>query len=333
MSNNLKNQQIHPCVLLTGAGFTHNFGGYLASQFWEHIFNLPITYKNSSLQQILKAKSFNYDFEKIYSVLREKGGERFSLYMCALEQVYTEIDNLIQGSLNQHETEISLHDLRRWLGRFGGKKNQSGFIFTLNQDLFFERHGGRTSDLVPGFPCAPTGSDCSSVQKKEKIQKLKLDKNITFEQVVAALSHLNIIKLHGSCNWISSIDDSGAMALGLGKRSSIEEEPLFSIYLELFEKVLLSGSIRQLWIVGYGYSDPHINSLISSAAEEGVALMSIHPYRPDKFFKMLREKPEGVNIARGICGHYPNTLKGPFPWSTRTFLGEKINAQMDLAIK
>lgn len=325
---------IHPCALLTGAGFTHNFGGYLASQFWEHIFNLPITYQNPGLQLILKHRKYKYDFEEIYAVLREKNDERFSLYMSALDEVYGEIDTLVQAALDQSQTDISLNELRKWLGRFSGGDKNAGYIFTLNQDLFFERHGGRGSEFIPAFPGAPSGSDYSAVQRLSTIRKIPLDKNITYAETVRHLGHINAIKLHGSCNWTSSVDGSGAMALGVNKHASIQQEPLLQHYLKLFEDVLLSGEVRQLWIVGYGYGDPHINRVIAEAFEkQDVKIMSIHPFRPDAFFQMLNGKVKGDPISLAVKGHYPNTLHGAFPWSGNKILTAKIHKQMDLALE
>ena len=254
--------------------------------------------------------------------MRQKGDERFALYMSALDEVFGEIDGLVQDSLDQSQTDISLHELRKWLGRFSGGNKKAGYIFTLNQDLFFERHGGRGSEFIPTLPGAPQGSDYSSVQGSPTIRKVALEKNITFDQTVKQLGQVNVIKLHGSCNWISAIDGAGAMALGVNKHTSILNEPMLLRYQELFEKILLSGDVRQLWIVGYGYGDPHINSMIAEAAEtKKLSIMSIHPFRPDEFFPMLRSRICGDAISRAVRGHYPNTLHGAFPWSEKKILG------------
>ena len=332
--NSIGGKAIHPCVLLTGAGFTHNFGGYLATQFWEHIFNLSISYRNPDLQLILKHNKYKYDFEEVYAALREKKDARFALYMSALDEVYGEIDGLVQEALNQSQTNISLHELRKWLGRFSGGSKKAGFIFTLNQDLFFERHGRLSSDFIPTFPGAPRGSDCSSVQRSPGICKVALENTETLDKTIKQLGPVNVIKLHGSCNWMSTIDGSGAMAIGVNKNTSIMNEPILSRYQELFEKVLLSGSVRQLWIVGYGYGDPHINRIIAKAIEtKELSIMSIHPFRPEAFFQMLSTRKCGDVISRAVRGHYPNTLHGAFPWSGNAILTRKINKQMDLALE
>ena len=49
-------------ILLTGAGFTKNFGGFLASEMWSKIFNTPAIQANKKLRDLLEG---NDDFEEI----------------------------------------------------------------------------------------------------------------------------------------------------------------------------------------------------------------------------------------------------------------------------
>jgi hypothetical protein len=332
MPTNIGSKPPHRCVLLTGAGFTHNFGGYLATQFWEHLFNLEAVYRNADLKRVLLDFQNNYDFEKIYGLLRKEGGTNFQLYMSGLDAVYSEIDSLVKASLDQSQTDININDLHAWLGKFGGGHAKHGFVFTLNQDLFLERHGIHGSEFIPVFPSVPQAAESHMVQRNPNIVKVALGNNITYDEVLQHLGMLNVIKLHGSCNWLSALDGNGAMALGIDKDQSIEKEPLLAHYLKLFEEVLMSGEVRQLWIVGYGYGDKHINKIIARATEtKGVKLMIIHPFRPDIFFKMLRPSPNGDDLARALNGYYPNTLHGTFPWEGPKILSGKIKRQMELA--
>src|SRR5438045_2072152 len=102
---------IHPCALLTGAGFTHNFGAYLATQFWEHIFNQPSVSQSSALQAILKNPRNEYDFELIYGIIRKGNRDIFPLYTAALEAIYSDIDQLVSSSLDQSQTLVDLNAL------------------------------------------------------------------------------------------------------------------------------------------------------------------------------------------------------------------------------
>jgi hypothetical protein len=55
--------QIREPILLTGAGFTRNFGGFLANQMWDKIFNREQVQNHPSLVNLLKD---NFDFESVY---------------------------------------------------------------------------------------------------------------------------------------------------------------------------------------------------------------------------------------------------------------------------
>ena len=60
----------NPCkfVLLTGAGFSANFGGFLASQMWAKIFN-----RTSSNPNLREALFGNQNFEDVYFSLKSSG--------------------------------------------------------------------------------------------------------------------------------------------------------------------------------------------------------------------------------------------------------------------
>ncbi|MFA6569797.1 MAG: hypothetical protein WCT77_00980, partial [Bacteroidota bacterium] len=56
-------------ILLTGAGFTANYGGFLSREMWSKIFNNP---KLNSAFSIKHALHDEFDFEKIYSDILDK---------------------------------------------------------------------------------------------------------------------------------------------------------------------------------------------------------------------------------------------------------------------
>lgn len=79
-------------ILLTGAGFTHNFGGYLASGMWALILNQPGIRKYPKLRGPM-LKEMNY--ETIYDeVLRgqeyDNGPERAALQE-AIQNAYQQL--------------------------------------------------------------------------------------------------------------------------------------------------------------------------------------------------------------------------------------------------
>jgi len=47
-------------ILLTGAGFTKNFGGFLADDMWDMILGHPLIQKNEKLKRLVLSNS-NFD--------------------------------------------------------------------------------------------------------------------------------------------------------------------------------------------------------------------------------------------------------------------------------
>lgn len=309
-----QDMQVHPVILLTGAGFTHNFGGYLATQMWERIFNSPGVYSSARLQALMKGKKHGFDFEKLYATLRKENGEDFKTYLGAVQKVYADLDELVVRSLNQGSHGVSLVGLRRWLGRrfngLGERPKTKGFIFSLNQDLFFERHAH--DSLAFGIPGVPPEAQAGVVQSNAQIRKVRLSDAIDESAIRQGLQDFNLIKVHGSCNWESSKGD-GIMVLGEGKTESILQEPLLNFYLKLFEEVLATKS-AQLWVIGYGFGDAHINACIARAIREsGLRLCIIDFCRPNAFFERLKGAPKGSDIQDGISAFVANSLVGVFP--------------------
>lgn len=317
--------KIHPIVLLTGAGFTHNFGGYLATQMWEHIFNEAGIYKSARLQALMRGKKHKFDFEKLYATLRKEGGTDFETYQKSVTKVYSDLDEIVRRSLDQSKHRVSLVGLRRWLGRrfsgLGERPKMKGFIFSLNQDLFFERQA--RDGFAFALPGLPPDAQPGAVQHTREIVPVRLPEQISAASIYSSLQDQNLIKLHGSCNWQSS--NGGVMVLGEGKMDSILQEPLLKIYSDLFESVLSRPGL-QLWAIGYGFGDPHINACIArSIRNHGLRLCIIDYSRPNDFFKRLEKAPAGTDLIDGVSAFIANSLLGVFPmddWSESKPLAE-----------
>lgn len=116
-----------------------------------------------------------------------------------------------------------------------------------------------------------------------------------------------LIKLHGSYNWKSS-DGSEAMVIGRGKTKQMMKEPLLRYYFEIFKAVLSQGK-RRLLVIGYGFGDEHINSVISKAIKDDeLKLYILSPVSPEKLKKELCEGPkkseDTIIIWNGISGYF-----------------------------
>ena len=123
-------------VLLTGAGFTRNFGGYLASEMWAVIFRQPEIRRYPNLRRLMLER---LDYEAIYHEILSSeshtADEKLSLTK-AIRNAYQEMHELIcQLDLKRGSAAVC----RAFIARFDGSGYERGFFFTLNQDLFIER--------------------------------------------------------------------------------------------------------------------------------------------------------------------------------------------------
>lgn len=145
-------------ILLTGAGFTHNFGTPLASGMWAAIFNHPKVQKQKNVRE----KMLNdFDYESIYYKIVNNGGMHkgfadlfegtdtrsadIDAIIAAVRKAYEDMDQKI---LEVSTLPISIGGINKLIGQFKPEKGECSF-FTLNQDLLIER----TFDLPTNCYC------------------------------------------------------------------------------------------------------------------------------------------------------------------------------------
>jgi hypothetical protein len=192
------------------------------------------------------------------------------------------------------------------------------FIFTLNQDMFFERYHNRANiTVVPGLPDHLNrfrDADQHSTDFSLRLpaaDELEPKKRELFRKGFAQIAY---VKLHGSQGWLSH-DGSDVMVIGTQKASRIESEPLLKWYISLFEQVLNKSDTRLL-IVGYGFGDIHINRCLVNAIGNGLKLYVISPQSPQDFKNQFKppvhgnfmKKPLGDELWDGLVQYWPATL-------------------------
>lgn len=69
-------------VLLTGAGFTKNFDGFLGKEMWAKVFNNHLIQSNEKLRILLQD---DYDFESVYS--KVESDPKLSSYLNVIKKV------------------------------------------------------------------------------------------------------------------------------------------------------------------------------------------------------------------------------------------------------
>jgi hypothetical protein len=76
------------------------------------------------------------------------------------------------------------------------------------------------------------------------------------------------IKLHGSCNWNDGPSGGRILIMGGQKAVSIGQFPILTWYHQQFRNMLMRAGAR-LMVIGYSFSDAHINDAIMDAIKRG----------------------------------------------------------------
>lgn len=257
-------------ILLTGAGFTNNFKGFLAKDMWSFIFNDK---KIKGRPRILEISDSDYDYESIYYKIHNDpkyDSEDKKAINDAIYNAYQKLDDTIRKVTDANHP-LSIHPVNEMIELFSGEKGGSGYFFTLNQDLFIERRYKFRALLTHPLPNACKinlvgertklplePKDFKTLPSKEELDKEKTK--------LLSESRLRYIKLHGSFNWYS-FDGSKMMVIGKNKEDQIFKEPLLSWYFELFENALYQEETR-LFVIGYSFMDEHINEVIANSMND-----------------------------------------------------------------
>jgi hypothetical protein len=105
-------------VLLTGAGFTANFGGYLAEEMWSLIFSHPKVQKRPLVKQLMLG-DFNYE-SAYYKILHEGtwSSNDQAAILDATRNAYDRLDKAIRQLVdNDQRNQLGLQ-IYRFLDQF-----------------------------------------------------------------------------------------------------------------------------------------------------------------------------------------------------------------------
>jgi hypothetical protein len=277
----------HRRILLTGAGFTKNWGGYLACEVWERLLSHPLIREQPVLRKYLLQRPKYYE-TALFEVRRD-GVDPSSSFERALYDVFLEQHGAHAGGVG--------HDYRPlWLPLLESFRDSSGTsqLFTLNQDLFLETtyHPASGGLLAPGIGRID-GLDEQSV--------LTARQAVTNQRVDVATGHVNYVKLHGSFNWRTS-EGNVMLLAGEGKREQLPGFPLLEHYLGLFERAC-SEPDSCLIVVGYAFGDPHINeAILDGVTKVGLRVRVINIEPPDCLRKRLMSQPH-AEIWEALDGY------------------------------
>jgi hypothetical protein len=232
---------------------------------WKHFGNGFET----ALDEAKRNSIDSHEWEPNYKVLHEIVSEAFN-----------EMNELFQKLRISGQGEISI---QRFLSEFDA-------IFTTNQDLLVEHRftalsgeirKSKTSKLelasLPGLVCkGPEGNQPSDPGT--------LCYPRPAEEWSISPKEVPYIKLHGSSNWRTNQGGDEMMIMGGGKEEQIQENPLMDWYFGILREKLFSPNSRLL-ILGYSFSDVHINKIILEAIKEHG--LKIYIWNPSELSKLM----------------------------------------------
>ena len=307
-------------ILFTGAGFTKNFGGFLADEIWAQIFNLSIIQSRIRLIELMKNPGVLFDIEFIYQIVMDfkdyDDGDKNAIKF-AIEEVFSKMDfNLLNGIDN---SGIDINMVNNFINKFSTEQER-GIFFTINQDLFIERFYNLKICKSPGVRITSTrATPRAHLRNMGYGEPLSYEEIINNEKDYFSQHNFFYIKLHGSQNWMTRAVPNG-MILGSRKREMIDKEPILGWNYQLFEKAL-SNKNSKILIIGYGFRDEHINEIINNAViKSGLKIYVITPESPRDFRNRILQAP--YEIWQGLSGFYPFTLRDLFPKNRR--ISEKL---------
>jgi hypothetical protein len=259
-------------ILLTGAGFSRNWGGWLANEVFESLIGEVDEHLRHLLwQSKRRAGGFEDTLAELEHQVRLSGNERVKKQLVDLQTAIVGVFNAMNEALKR--TQFERHPgsdiaylVRTFLARFDA-------IFTLNQDVLLEHHylddnislahsrkwsGWQLPGTKPFGP-PPLVHDPVMVRTA-----MRMPDEGNFREEPRLQPYY---KLHGSTNWTGGGSAGGRLLImGGNKAVEIGQYPLLNWYHRQFQEHLLGAS--RLMIIGYSFSDAHINRVIIEAAKE-----------------------------------------------------------------
>jgi hypothetical protein len=250
-------------ILLTGAGFSRNWGGMLAKDVFSHLLgdqSIDVTTRGL----LLKAHTSNGSFEDVLAALQgatdPAGKARYAALIGAISGLFRAMG---QAFIQRNELEFKVPaDTRYWLRGFLLRFPN---IFTLNQDTLIE---SLYMPLVGGVPYGRVHipgmkfSNPSAFQGHVYDRIAQMEPNPSDFTLNSGVQ--NYVKLHGSCNWVEGSSGGQILIMGGQKTVAINRFPILTFYHDQFRSLVTRPSAK-LMVIGYSFCDEHINEVILDA--------------------------------------------------------------------
>jgi hypothetical protein len=294
-------------VLLTGAGFSANWGGRLAREV-----NTAVARRVGDDANLAALLHRNPNFEEALAELQNAAAistpgakEQLQRLEAGIVDVFDNMNGHLSAATFSFRAETGW-TIPEFLVLFDA-------IFTLNQDLLFESHylmpaGTGGLSLVPGtrwdigvLPGVDAIPD-PNVFGGYNVLRIHWRPAASPRSTVIGPRHQPYYKLHGSMNWR---DPSGGRLLVMGgnKPTTMQQHPILIWYGEKFAEAVSKPNAR-LMVIGYGFRDNHINRMICEGWEKGGKTLSMFIVHPDG-----RDILKKVNPTYGKPIYVPELLE------------------------
>jgi len=290
-------------LLLTGAGFSYNWGGPLASD----IFSALLADKDLDSHTRDLLFDSGGAFETVLADLQlstDPGDQKqYDALITAVAGIFNGMNNTFMHMQFEFENPPSVqYSMASFLSRFHA-------IFTLNQDALLEQHYNPMIGppmnwghlQLPGMRFMPPFQPTGARQDKFAV----MEPNPPFTSFGNGAQPY--VKLHGSVNWAESNMGKRILVMGGQKAVSIGRYPILTWYHDEFRKMLLRPSAK-LMVIGYSFSDTHINEVIVDGLAAGLKLFVVDPYA----LKVLKNDPRIGSARSSLIGYSDRSLKTTF---------------------
>jgi hypothetical protein len=256
-------------VLLLGAGFSHNWGAPLAGEVADSL--LQVVGDDAHLQALLKQHARNFENalsevqrQFVQSPSSPEARRRLDRLQGAIEIMFERLNASFEPPRQFEFSNDIQYSVARFLALFD-------CIFNLNQDLLLDMRysqqvltasNTRWNGLqLPGMRPLP---DPTLIGIGDDHKRRWTPMVSPFSIAERLQPHF---KIHGSSNWITA-DGKELLVMGGDKEFMIREHQVLRWYYEEFRRRLSIGGTR-LMVIGYSFSDRHINDAMTEAAQKG----------------------------------------------------------------
>jgi hypothetical protein len=267
-----------PHILLLGAGFSRNWGGWFASEAFEYLLGCPEIMQDARLRDLLWKHQASGGFENALAelqndFLRDSLANKSQLlaFQAAVARMFVDMN---KGFFRITDWDPQNNITRTLLTKFDA-------IFTLNQDVFLDHHYLNNNIALIGARqwAGPQIPGMRRVPSQEILQAHSWGKATWFplpENEFKIESNFQpFFKLHGSSNW-SNPNGDPLLVMGGEKAREIAQNKILKWYANIFEDYLAKPGTR-LMVIGYGFRDQHINDVIKRAMGRGLQIFIIAP--------------------------------------------------------